>query len=130
MSTESEKHIQVNEKKPVLLISPQVDDPNNSDKKFGKEQWTTVVKKNVSKKLNEVPVTKTILTKEGKGFVAFNSIEERDKAEAILADEYQTTAKDIPKNILYPKIKLIDIDYDKYKDATDLLCDDIIKKNA
>ena len=115
-----------NEEKHALIIEQK--STSGDPKSFSKVQWSDLLKGTVSEKLNEVPITKSTLTTDGKGYVAFPSRESRDIAAAALKDDFIVEEKDKNRKKLYPKMKICDLEGYKKSD-TDKLRTVIPKKN-
>ena len=115
-----------NEEKHALIIEQKTG--TGDTQSFSKLQWSDLLKGTVSEKLNEVPVTKSTLTTDGKGYVTFPSRESRDIAAEALKDDFVVVEKDRNRKTLYPKMKICDLEGYKKTD-TDKLRSIIPKKN-
>ena len=100
-----------------------------SSEPFTQNKWSTVVKGKVSNKLSDVPITKTALTRTGKGFISFPNRESRDLAADVLKDEFAVSQDDIMKKTLLPKMKICDLQSFTKTDC-DKLKSEIPRKNS
>jgi len=116
----------------VLLISPQSagDDDSENAPTFDQTSWKDVVTGDFSEKLADVPVSKSVLNKEGQGVLAFKTKEDSDTAKAALGEEFKIVEDTVVKSQIYPKLRLIEIDGDKYNNENKaVLVKDILTKN-
>ena len=114
----------MNEVKHVLTVE------NKDDgEKFTQQKWNEVVSSNISKKLKEIPVEKTVISKEGKGCVFFPSKEAQNTAKQALENDFKVVSSTKSKRSLLPKLKLIDLDTDVYN-TKEVLKSAILEKNA
>ena len=105
-----------------LIIEPQ------NDEKFSQAQWSTVLKGTVKNKLSDVAVTKSSLTKSGKGLVSFPDRESRDQAADALKNDFHVSESDTTRKTLLPKMKICDLK-DFKKEDCDKLKEQIPHKN-
>ena len=114
----------------VLIHGDNSKDDNSSG--FGKNEWTEVVKKNISSKLKHIPIKKSIHTKEGKGCLILHDENVVAQVKDALGEDYNVEAaspKTHSKHI-YPKLRIFDLDTDVYKkDSLETLRSDILLKN-
>lgn len=116
--------------KHALLITQSPTDTDDETSPFTEQTWTTVVKKTLQNKLTDIPVKKSTLTKSGKGYIEFPNKESMDKAQGVLGPSYNIEVSTKSKTMLYPKIKLCNIDSEKYtNDNKDVLHKAILTKN-
>lgn len=115
-----------NEEKHALIIQQKTTE--GEAESFSKVQWSDMLQGTVSEKLNEVPVTKSTLTADGKGYVSFPDKQSRDMAAEALKDEFVIEEKNKRSKTLYPKMKICDLEGFKKSD-TDRLKSVIPKKN-
>ena len=109
-----------------VLIQPK----DTTQTSFTNEAWAEVVKTSLSKKLNNVPVEKTVLTNSGIGYMVFPDKNTRDMAVENLKNDCTVTAQDKNTKTLYPKIKISGIPKNLYnKDNTDELRNELMLKN-
>lgn len=98
--------------KHCILIEPQNSDGNNPS--FSPQQWSSVLKGPMQDKLADVPMTKSTLTKGGKGYVSFPDRKSRDCAAEALRNDFIVNERDTKPKTLLPKMKICDIkDYKK-----------------
>ena len=62
-----------------------------------------------SKKLNDIPVTKSSLTANGKAYMSFPDHESRDTAAEALKDDFVVVKEDKKLRTLLPKMKICDL---------------------
>ncbi|CAL8391394.1 unnamed protein product [Arctogadus glacialis] len=78
--------------------------------------WANIVEE-VSPQLKDIPIAKSSITRDGKGFhLAFSNEESMMKAKGIMENNALETSTDakVPAKIA-PKLKLLDLDYAKYR---------------
>ena len=115
----------------VLRISPQrtEGDENDEAPTFDKTSWKDVLTSDFSQKLAQVPVNSE-LNREGQGILAFKNKEDCNTAKAALCDDFTITEDTVTKSQIYPKLRLKEIDGEKYNnDNKPLLIKDILTKN-
>ena len=110
----------------LLVTKPSDDDEDRS--------WADIVS-DLDVKLENVPVKKSKLTKDGEGYyVAFNNEEARDKAKVIIEGSALETTPDTKVSTkIAPKLKLLDLDYARYSEKAtgkDKLRKAILAKNS
>ena len=115
------------EEKHALIIEQKSTDGNAES--FTKPQWSDIVKGTLSSKLTDVPVTKSSLTADGKGYVTFPNKESRDIAAEALKKDFVVAEKNTSRKTLLPKMKICDLAGYK-KDDKDKLKSIFPKKNA
>jgi len=88
--------------------------PSNDDQD---RPWSSIVS-DLDVKLENVPVKRSKLTKDGEGyFVAFNNEAARDKAKEIIeGSALETKSETKVSTKIAPKLKLLDLDYARYSD--------------
>ena len=97
------------------------------------ESWANVLSKDLNEKLQTVPILKSTLTKSGKGYISFHDADTRDEAERLLQSSFDVQVSNKTRTKLYPKMKLCNIDYNRYKDkehGRDTLRKSILAKNS
>ena len=112
--------------KHTILIKP--DDEKNP---FSDESWSKIVKDSIEPKLKNVPVSKSVRTKDGFGVLFFPSIKQRDLAASNLKDtcKLESQSRDV-KSIL-PKLKINGIPKDNFlKVEKQVIKQAIIDKNT
>ena len=118
--------------KHVVLIHGE-NDQTDKFKGFDDTEWTEVVKKNLSKKLHDVPIKKSVHTKDGKGCLILPDAASAAKVRSALQEKYnvEVTSKSNAKTgSLLPKMCIVDIDVTLYnKENKQQLLDDIRLKN-
>ena len=87
---------------------------DSDDLKFSDETWSTVVKKSITPTLKHIPVSKTTITKDGKGILFFPSDESRDQAASSLKDKCSIESQDKETKMMYPKLKISGIPQDVF----------------
>ena len=97
---------EVNDKQKHTLVI----ENDANDGKFTEEAWTTVVRKNLSNKLKDVPVNKAVLTKNGKGCVMVPDAETLEKAKSALEQDYNVEAQITTHKKSLPKLKIVAVD--------------------
>ena len=105
---------------------------NDDNGKFTKNEWTTVVKKNISDKLNNVPVQKSILTKDGTGCVFVPDANTLQHAKNVIQYDFEIETKSSIQKKMLPKMKIVGLNsgfgVDYSKDCQDQLKKDILIK--
>ena len=102
-NTDDEKHVVI------------IEDKQDTGKIFTKDQWSDVVKQSVTNKLKTVPVSKAVLTKEGKVCLIVPTKEAQNNAKTNLENEFNVTTNSSKIKQLLPKMKITDIDTTHYK---------------
>ena len=129
-TTEPEKAEVVTEERHVVLLEQNTPESDGATRSFTKEQWSKVVKNDISGRLQNVPITKSVLTKEGKGCVVVPTKQAQDQVKEALKDNFIVTADTNNQKKLLPKLKICDIDTNIYsKTETVKLREAIIRKN-
>ena len=80
--------------------------PKDTEENFTKDSWNKVVQKNIEPKLKNIPVSKALRSKDGKGILFFPTKDLRDKAATNLGDIYKIESQDRNLKTLYPKLKI------------------------
>ena len=124
----NEEHSEIEKMKPILLIENQTLEEDSSIP-MSKDQWATVVKRNVTNKLKDIPVNKSSLTSKGRATLTFSSVDARDKAAEILSDDYKVTCHDKSLKKLPPKLKLLGAATDVYDQDDEDIITAIRQKN-
>lgn len=117
--------------KHAILIS-QTESAHENEENFMKEAWNAVLKKSITDKLTQVQIKKATFTKSGKGYIEFPDQDSRDKAQDVLKESYNVEVSTKTKTMLYPKIKLCNIDCERYTaevESRDKLRKAILSKN-
>ena len=86
-----------------ILLEPK-DKENESN--FSEEKWNEIVKQTIAPKLKNIPVSKALRSKAGKGVLLFPTAESRDIALSSLKDDCTLEAEDEEIKKLYPKVKI------------------------
>ena len=121
----------VMKEKHVIVIHGE-NDQDNTFSGFGENKWNEVVRKNVSTKLKGISVEKSLRTKDGKGCIFLPDAQTMVKVKTVLEKEYnvEASSKKAQKNLLYPKMRIYDIDTAMYPKGSDTaLYNDILLKN-
>ena len=105
-------------------------DSQVGDENFTTKSWANVLNGSISEKLKDIPVSKSIVTKEGKGCITFPTENERDMAKEVLEEEFNVELSDRQRKLLFPKLKICDVNNDLYKRKdTEKLKKAILSKN-
>ena len=115
-----------NKEKHALIIEQK--NQSGEAQSFSPKQWSDVLKGPVSQKLNEIPVDKSSLTTDGKGYVSFPDRKSRDTAAEALKNDFVIVERDRTSRTLLPKMRICDLK-DFKKDDTEKLKLNIPKKN-
>ena len=92
----------------------------DTNAKFDKTSWSTVVKGKIQDQLKSIPVDKSVVTKKGEGCLFFPTKEAQEKAKSVLDSHFKVTADSRPRKTVMPKIKVFDVDSQTYNDKADL----------
>ena len=111
-NTAPKESIQDREKHVIIL-----EDKNDSENKYDETTWSQVVKFNISKKLKNVPVQKSVVTKAGQGCIFFPTKDDQAQAHSILQGEFKVSSSTNKVKLLLPKLKVFKID-ETYKKNT------------
>lgn len=114
--------------KHTILVKPDI---NNVGEKFSSETWSDVVKKSIKPMLKNVPVTKSVITKNGKGVLFFPNQETRNEAAKNLKETCSIEVQDKNYKTILPKLKVSSIPK-QYFDRLDcsVLKNEILEKNS
>ena len=121
----------------IHKISPSIDqvkhklmlEEKSGDKITG-QQWTTVVKQGLRRKIPDCPVKNAYLTSDGVPTMIFSSAEDRDKAAETLKSDYNVKIQSqIPKKIA-PKVKIIGVSLDIINDSDENIIEELKMKNS
>ena len=96
-NTAPKESIQDREKHVIIL-----EDKNDSENKYDESTWSQVVKSNISKKLKNVPVQKSVVTKSGQGCIFFPTKDDQAQAHSILQDEFKVSSSKNKVKLLLP----------------------------
>lgn len=94
-----------------------------------KQLWSQVLKGTIADKLEDVPIKKSALTSDGKGFFSFPDRESRDAAAKTLKDDFIVVESDKKVRNILPKLKILDITGFK-KDDKEMFKAKVLKKNG
>ena len=83
----TKENIQEKEKHVIIL-----ENKEDSESKFDKSTWSQVVKSNISNKLKNVPVQKSVVTKSGQGCIFFPTKDDQAHAQFILQDDFKVSS--------------------------------------
>ena len=86
--------------------------PNNDITSYTKSTWAEVTSKMLSPKLEKILVSKTVLTKNGNGYLLFPNSKSRDNAKNCLKNYFKLESQTKTPKLIYPKITIYDIDSD------------------
>ena len=115
----------INSEKHVLAVDGSNEDSND---KILPDTWSQVVKSDISEKLKNVPVSKTVLSKNGKGCIFLPDEKGLKDAKEALSGSYRVNATSKKPTTILPKIKINNVNPDTYK-STDELKREILAKN-
>ena len=115
-SSEKEKH--------VVILQDKDEDADG----YSASAWNEVVRKKLSTSLKNIPVTKSVLSKEGKGCLILPNKEAQQNAKAALENDFCVVVDSKPKKRILPKMKVYNIDSDLYNDKL-ALRQAILEKN-
>ena len=111
-----------NTEKHVLVIDDLEED------KISTNKWTQVVKSDISKKLKKMPVSKTVLSKNGKGCIFLPDEKALEDAKQALSDNYRVNATTKKPSMILPKLKINNMNAESYESNNDLR-NAIVEKN-
>ena len=116
------------EKHMVILAN---NDQSETNPKFSTTAWSDIVKTKLTTKLKNVPIEKTLLSKDGKGciFLPTKKIQEEVKQALENDTDFSVTADSKPRKSVLPKLKIFNIDTGKYNDKNTLRSA-ILQKNS
>ena len=101
---------------------------DGSDEIFNQQRWNDVVKTKLTPTLKKVPVVKTSLNKAGKGCIILPNKKAQEEVKSALESEFNVTTSSQQRKHILPKLKVYDIDIDKYQDKSEL-CSALLDKN-
>ena len=102
---------------------------DQSGNEITEDQWTTVVKSKMRKKLQNIPVSSSYLANKGVATVTFPTAASRDEAAERLKSDYNVTTKSESPKKLSPKIKLLDVSQDNFDDSDEDIIENIKSTN-
>ena len=113
--------------KHTILVKPDT----NDGEKFSAETWNQVVKQSIKPKLRNVPVTKSVITKNGKGVLFFPNQETRNEAAKHLKETCSIEVQDKSYKTILPKLKISSIPK-QFFDKIDcsVIKNEILEKNS
>ena len=123
-TTTKEENIQDREKHVIIL-----ENKDDTEEKYDDSTWTQVVKRSISKKLKNIPVQKSVVTKSGQGCLFFPTKDDQAQAHSILQDEFKVSSSTNKVKLLLPKLKVSKIDESYKKEDNEILKADILNKN-
>ena len=113
------------EDKHVIIVENQ----NDVDSaQFTSDTWADVLKNNISHKLENVPVTRTYLNREGKGHIVLPNERTCTDAKRVLEGDFQVSQNVVKPKLLLPKLKIHNLKTDQF-DSNDQLQELITRKN-
>ena len=115
----------INSEKHVLIVDGTNEDSND---KISPDTWAQVVKSDISVKLKNVPVSKTVLSKDGKGCIFLPDEKGLKDAQEALTGSYRVNATSKKPTMILPKIKINNLNPDNYQ-SNDQLKSEILAKN-
>ena len=92
----------------------------DDDQRFNQKSWSTVVKSTVSSELKNIPIEKSLLSKEGNGCLFFPNKDSQMKAQDILQPYFKVEAVTKTRKPIMPKIKVYDVDSELYQEKSNL----------
>ena len=101
-------------KEPVTKHTILIKSDDEKKKPFSDESWSKVVKDSIEPKLKNVPVSKTIRTKDGFGVLFFPNIKQRDLAASNLKDTCKLEPQNRDVKSILPKLKINGIPADNF----------------
>lgn len=114
--------------KHTLTLKPTSTDSENQH--FTKTSWADTVKNTLPSKLNSVPISKSLLTKSGVGYMAFPDERSRDLARDLLQEDFVIQTGEKTVQSVYPKLRINGINCSRYKVGDNgILKEAILKKN-
>ena len=108
----------------VLLV----ENGDTEDGNFTNEKWSEVAKRNISKKLKNVPVVKNVVSKSGKGCLILPSEDALNKAKNALKNDFTVKTQERKINKIMPRLKIHNLDLPDCESKEQLL-DMILTKN-
>ena len=97
---------------------------------FTKTSWADTVKNSLPSKLSSVPISKSLLTQSGVGYMLFPDEKSRDLAKHLLQKDFVTQTGEKSVQAVFPKLRINGIDCSRYKVGQhEILKDAILKKN-
>ena len=104
--------------------------PKEGGSSFSSDSWNQV-KLNIQPKLKNIPISKSVHSKAGKGILFFPDANSRNLAATNLKDTYELETQDREKKTIYPKLKISWISKHSFNklDKTTLK-DSILEKNS
>ena len=113
--------------KHVLIVESDMDKP---DEVINETKWSEVIKGSMGGRLKNVPVNKSVFTKDGKACVFLPTKESQEQAKIALEGKYKVVSSTVNQKQVLPKMKICDIDTVRYnKGCTKELHDTILQKN-
>ena len=109
----------------VLLVN----NPEGKNNDFTQESWAGVLKTNISKKLEEIPVKKVLLNKKGQGCIVLPDKSTCNNAKDLLKTEFDVTDESKKAKPLLPRLKIHDIEHEKFV-SKEALLEKILRKNS
>ena len=101
-----------------------------SGDKITGQKWSSVVKSNVEKSLQNFPVSNSYISRKGGPTMVFPSAEIRDKAADTLKSDYKITTQSEAPRKLSPKIKIVGVMPDVFQESDANIIQEVRFKNA
>ena len=100
-----------------------------SGDKITDQLWTTVVKSNMRKKLQKLPVSNSYITHNGVPTLTFPSAQARDEAAEVLKSDFKVTTQSEPLKTLSPKLKILDVAQELIQESDEHIIEELRLKN-
>ena len=101
-----------------------------SGEKITDQLWTTVVKSNVRRKLQNLPVSNSYMTQNGVPTMTFPSAQTRDEAAKVLMEDFTVTSLSEPLKTLSPKLKILDVAQELIQESDEHIIEELRLKNS
>ena len=115
----------IDEEKHVVYVESK----DESIENFDSNAWTDVVKGKLAPSLKKVPIVKAALNKQGKGCLILPNKKAQEEVRSALENDFKVSVSSKPKKHLLPKLKIYNIDVDKYNDKS-ILRSALLEKNT
>ena len=104
---------------------------NAEETTYTKKTFSEMLKSGLPEKMKHVPINKTLLTKNGKGYMVFPDKQSRDLAADAMKNECNVQVQEKENKLIYPKVKVCGISKEFIKkEDIDELRKEILKKNT
>ena len=109
----------------VLIIK----NPEADDKVFSNETWSNAVQRNISKKLDKIPVKKVLLNHKGQGCIVLPDKDTCTNAKTLLEKDFEVNHENKKAKPLLPRLKIHNVGSENFE-SKEKFAEKILQKNT